>query len=228
MDFRGLSSMESLISFRLSEHFFTEGYEIFDSVLEDDYCEDLADGLRLAMLESCIKVNNDGIHINTQNGRELIDKFPNIWNLYCDVHTLMAREIPNLLMLNDLPVAVSVNWLRQHSGHSFRNHFDRNEFTAILYLTDCRSMPLSIYPKIRTDPALGDPTWLYSSEMGAPTVVYPRTGRLVCFHARTSLHGVLLDSEETAANDRVSLQFAYDTRRQGFGEQLYYGRPKSE
>jgi len=219
--------MEDMIFFRLSPRFFAEGFEVFDNVLNDDYCAKLADRLRIAMAESCILVNKDGIHIDTKNGVGLIEKFPSIWELYHHVYTVMAREISNLIMLHDLPIAVSVNWLRQQSGHSFRNHFDRNEFTAVLYLTDCRGMPLSIYPKIRTDPVLGEPTWLYSSQTKDPVMVYPRPGRLVCFHGRTSLHGVFLKSGEVSASDRVSLQFAYDTRRRGFEEQPYYGRADS-
>jgi hypothetical protein len=38
------------------------------------------------------------------------------------------------------------------------------------------------------------------------------------------LHGVIVSPEVTSTTDRISLQFAFDTRRRSFEDQQYYGR----
>ncbi|MFN7212697.1 MAG: hypothetical protein ACK5XH_04835 [Lysobacteraceae bacterium] len=216
--------MGALKGFQLSEQFFDRGYEVFDDLLPADHCAALARKLRAAMEKDCITVDNDGVHIKTRNGQVLIAELPEIEQLYREVHAHMAAGIANLLVLDDLPVAISANYLRRDQGHSFRYHFDRNEYTAVLYLTDSPDLPLCIHPKIRTDPALGESAWQYEKDARVPVRVDPRPGRLVCFHARTSLHGVIVSPEVTSNTDRISLQFAFDTRRRSFDDQPYYGR----
>lgn len=216
--------MGALKGFQLSERFFDRGYEVFDDLLSPDHCATLARKLKTAMEQDCITVGNDGVHIKTRNGEVLIGELPEIEQLYREVHAHLAAGIAHLLMLDDLPVAISANYLRRDQGHSFRYHFDRNEYTAVLYLTDSPDLPLCIHPKIRTDPALGESVWQYEKDAREPVRVDPRPGRLVCFHARTSLHGVIVSPEVTSTTDRISLQFAFDTRRRSFEDQAYYGR----
>ncbi len=216
--------MGALKSFQLSELFFDRGYEIFDDLLPAGHCATLAQKLKAAMEQDCITVDNDGVHIKTRNGEVLIAELPEIEQLYQQVYAHMAAGIDNLLVLDDLPVAISANYLHRDQGHSFRYHFDRNEYTAVLYLTDSPDLPLCIHPKIRTDPALGESVWQYEKDARAPVRVDPSPGRLVCFHARTSLHGVISSPEVTSTTDRISLQFAFDTRRRTFEDQQYYGR----
>ncbi|WP_397607467.1 hypothetical protein [Silanimonas sp.] len=216
--------MGALKSFQLSELFFDRGYEVFDDVLPAGDCATLAQKLKAAMEHDCIPVDNDGVHIKTRNGEALIAELPEIEQLYQQVYAQMAAGIANLLVLDDLPVAISANYLRRDQGHSFRYHFDRNEYTAVLYLTDSPDLPLCIHPKIRTDPALGESVWQYERDARVPVRVDPSPGRLVCFHARTSLHGVISSPEVPSTTDRISLQFAFDTRRRSFEDQQYYGR----
>lgn len=216
--------MAEFKDFHLSEAFFDRGYEVFDSLLSADYCAELAGKLKAAMDRECIVVDNDGVHIKTRNGSTLVSELPEIEKIYLEIHAHMAGQIANLLVLEDLPVAISANFLRQEQGHSFRYHFDRNEYTAVLYLTDSPDLPLCIHPKIRTDPAVGESLWLYEKESRTPVRVDPSPGRLVCFHARTSLHGVISSPDVTSTTDRISLQFAFDTRRRSFEDQQYYGR----
>lgn len=216
--------MDALRGFQLSERFFDRGYEVFDDLLSPAYCASLAQELRAAMEQDCILVDNDGVNIKTRNGEVLISGLPEIEQLYREVHLHMAASIAQLLMLVDLPVAISANYLCRDQGHSFRYHFDRHEYTAILYLTDSPDLPLCIHPKIRTDPALGESVWYYAKNARDPVQVDPRPGRLVCFQARTSLHGVISRPDVRSTTDRISLQFAFDTRRRSFEDQAYYGR----
>lgn len=216
--------MDALKGFQLSEQFFDRGYEVFDGLLSPVHCATLAQQLRTALEQDGILVDNDGVHIKTRNGEVLIAGLPEIEQLYRQVHAHMAARIAHLLMLDDLPVAISANYLRRDQGHSFRYHFDRNEYTAVLYLTDSPDLPLCIHPKIRTDPALGESVWHYAKDARDPVQVDPRPGRLVCFHARTSLHGVISRPGVPSTTERISLQFAFDTRRRSFEDQPYYGR----
>jgi hypothetical protein len=216
--------MGAIKNFQLSELFFDRGYEVFDDLLSADHCAELAGKLKAAMERECIVVDNDGVNIKTRNGSTLVRELPEIEKIYLKIHATMAAHIADLLVLDDLPVAISANLLRQELGHSFRYHFDRNEYTAVLYLTDSPELPLCIHPKIRTDPAVGDSLWLYEKESRAPIRVDPSPGRLVCFHARTSLHGVISSPDVPSTTDRISLQFAFDTRRRSFKDQQYYGR----
>jgi hypothetical protein len=216
--------MGALKDFQLSELFFDRGYEVFDDVLPAGDCATLAMKLKAAMEKDCIVVDNDGVRIKTRNGEVLIAELPEIEQLYQQVYAQMAAGIANLLVLDDLPVAISANYLRRDQGHAFRYHFDRNEYTAVLYLTDSPDLPLCIHPKIRTDPALGESVWHYERDARVPVRVDPSPGRLVCFHARTSLHGVISRPDATSTTDRISLQFAFDTRRRSFEDQQYYGR----
>jgi hypothetical protein len=216
--------MEQIKVFKLTRSFMEMGFEIFDGVLGTDYCSELAKKLREAINKDCLLVDNDGVHIRTKNGSDLIGELPEVKALHDAIHACMARSITNLLTLDDLPVAISANLLRQEQGHSFRYHFDRNEYTAVLYLTENEELPLCLYPKIRTDPLENEAIWLYQRESQTPVSVIPVPGRLVCFHARTCLHGVISRADAKSTGDRISLQFAYDTRVRQFEDQQYYGR----
>lgn len=220
--------MERLKDFKLSARFFDEGYEVFDDLLSSESCRALATKLQAVMGSACILVNKDGIHIQTKNGSELIQDVPETLAIHDQIHASMAASIPSLMKLTDLPVAVSANLLKRDQGHSFRYHFDRNEYTAVLYLSANRGLPLCIHPKIRTDPEDGESTWLYDQLSRTPARIEPEPGRLVCFHARTSLHGVISDPNAASDTDRISLQLAFDTRRRSFEDQHYYGRTQSE
>lgn len=216
--------MEHLQGFNLSDFFERNGFEVFDGILDRSYCSELAHKLRVSMVNACITVDNDGVHINTKNGASLISELPGIKLIHDFIYSRMASSIEKLLVIDDLPVAISANLLRHEDGHAFRYHFDRNEYTAVLYLTENQGFPFRLYPNIRTDPLLGDSTWLYQQDATAPINIAPIPGRLVVFRGRTCLHGVIRNPIDAPANERISLQFAYDTRFLGFETQTYYGR----
>ena len=216
---------EALNRLCLGPGYVNAGYEVFDGVLSEPHCASLAEQVAAAMAQSCIEVDRDGIRIQTLNGQTLVAAIPELQLLHDNIHARLAESIAGLLMLDDLPVAISANLLRPGQGHAFRYHFDRNEHTAVLYLSDCADLPLCLHPNIRTDPMDGEATWHYRQDTRQPIRIDPRPGRLVCFHGRTTLHGVIPDSAPHSKCDRVSLQFAYDTRRRSFENQEYYGRP---
>lgn len=212
--------------FRLTESFERAGFEVFDDVLDGDYCTKLANELSASMARNCIGVNNDGVFINTKNGRNLISDLPQIKKIHDLIYFEILKFDKNLLVVEDLPVAISANLLRPEDGHMFRYHFDRNEYTAVLYLTENQDFPLQIYPNIRTDPVGGDSVWLYQQENVKPASITPRLGRLVVFRGRTCLHGIVGNTKGLPGEERISLQFAYDTRFVSFKAQSYYGRNK--
>lgn len=212
--------------FEITEIFDRAGFEVFDGVLDGDYCAKLANELSGSMARNCIGVNNDGVFINTKNGKHLISEFPQIKLFYDLIYSKILRFDKNLLVVEDLPVAISANLLRPEDGHVFRYHFDRNEYTAVLYLTENHDFPLQIYPNIRTDPVEGDSVWLYQQESVKPVSITPRQGRLVVFRGRTCLHGIVGNTKRLPGEERISLQFAYDTRFVSFKAQSYYGRIK--
>lgn len=216
--------MEHFKEFKLDEAFERKGFEVFDGILDERCCSELAQKLRASMDKACITVDNDGVHIQTKNGASLISELPEIKRIHDFIHSCMASSIENLRVIGDLPVAISANLLRAEDGHTFRYHFDRNEYTAVIYLTENQEFPLSLYPNIRTDPLVGDSTWLYEKDTIAPINIAPNPGRLVAFRGRTCLHGVINHSANSTATERLSLQFAYDTRFLEFESQAYYGR----
>jgi hypothetical protein len=216
--------MENFQGFKLSDSFGRNGFEVFDGILDGSYCSKLAHKLGSSMDRACITVDNDGVHINTKNGGCLVLELPEIKLIHDFIYSCMASSIEKLLVIDDLPVAISANLLKHEVGHTFRYHFDRNEYTAVLYLTENEEFPLRLYPNIRTDPLLGDSVWLYQQEAATPINIAPTPGRLVVFRGRTCLHGVIRDSTDLPATERISLQFAYDTRFLSFETQAYYGR----
>lgn len=219
------ANMERLNRISLGASYVEAGYEVFDGVLDEQYCEALAARVGAAMGRACIDVNRDGIRMQTLNGRELVAAVPELQAVHDAIYVRLAASIPGLLMLDDLPVAISANLLRIDQGHAFRMHFDRHEHTAVLYLTASADLPLCLHPHIRTDPVMGESVWHYSQDARPAIRVNPRPGRLLCFHGRTTLHGVIPDLDVPACGNRVSLQFGYDTRRRSFEGQQYYGRP---
>jgi len=216
--------MDHFQEFKLSCYFERNGFEVFDEILDVSYCAELANKLIVSMDKACITVDNDGVRINTKNGVSLISELPEIKLIHDFIYSRMAKSIENLLIIDDLPVAISANQLRHEDGHAFRYHFDRNEYSAVLYLTENKDFPLRLYPNIRTDPLVGLSIWLYSQEATAPINISPTPGRLVVFRGRTCLHGVSRNPTDSPETERISLQFAYDTRFIGFETQPYYGR----
>jgi hypothetical protein len=219
------------MDFNLSQQFTLNGLEVFDTILRENYASLLADEIASAMDIDSILVNHDGISMRTINGNDLITAAPDVKILYDNIFYCLKKSIPDLLMLDDLEVAISANLLRRNLGNAFRYHFDRHEYTVILYLTQNKVLPLSIYPRIRSDPRLTESIWHYSKDSMIPESIDPYPGRLLCFEGRTCLHGIvpldgMTDSDDESGG-RISLQFAFDTRFQNFEGQHYYGRKNS-
>lgn len=200
------------------------GLSISEGIIDPEYCRALREKISSLMSTHRKEIDEDGIKIITLNGKKLIDEIPEIEIVGDFVFKNLKAQVPRLKKLIDLEVGTSVNLMQERLGHKFRPHFDRNEYTVVIYLTNNPNFPIKIYPNIRTDPLLGNPTWLYEKNQLAAKVVYPKPGLAIVFKGRTCLHGVEYEGDLITGEDRVSIQFAFDTKKLSFREQKYYGR----
>ena len=103
-------------------------------------------------------------------------------------------------------------------GGEYRWHYDRNEFTAILYLNEVEGGVTEIYANHRivlpsrlgaTQAALDSVVGsrVIRAVVGHKTIVHPKTGRLVVMRGDRCLHSV---SPVTGTHERVNICMAYD------------------
>lgn len=98
-------------------------------------------------------VNSDNLirkqRFYTIFGKNLLDNIKIIKHLYFNKINLIVNGLYNnkFLPLNDLNVGASIN-ITPKSG-SLSYHYDRNEVTAILYLTDNEDGALELFPNHR-------------------------------------------------------------------------------
>ena len=212
--------------FELSSDFDEYSLNIFDNILDDSTCKKLSEKIISLMEISSIDINEDGINMLTLNGDFLISMIPEISLIHDLILQKLKLKVPKLMSLSDAKVGISTNLLISNSHHAFRPHFDRNEFTAVIYLSKNDDYPIKIFPNIRTDPRFSESTWLYDSKEKNPKIIFPTPGRMIIFKGRTTLHGVEYIGSEKSAAERVSIQFGFDTHFKTFENQKYYGNSR--
>jgi len=214
-------------NFQLSNDFDVNSLNIFDKILTASFCEDLSHKIASEMELSAIKVNEDGINMLTLNGEHLLNQIPEIQLIYDEIFSQLKCQIKGLMCLEDLKIGISSNLLRSTNQHNFRLHFDRHEYTVILYLTDNQDFPLKLFPNIRTDPCFTNLNWLYDVNKKKPEIILPFPGKMVIFKGRTTWHGVEFHGDKRTTQDRISLQFGFDSTFKTFGNVPYYGHKNS-
>jgi hypothetical protein len=207
----------------LSNEFGLLGLEIFENCMDRTLCTDVSKKI-LAIESFAKKVNTDGINMHTLNGEFLIEQIPEIKVIHDKFYDILKTQILNLMSLDDIAVGISTNILRAEEGHTFRLHFDRHEYTVVIYLSDNNNFPFRIFPNIRTDPRTEVSQWLYDQKEVNPITVTPKVGKAVVFKGRTCLHGVELVRGVIKEQHRISLQFGFDTKYKNFYDEKYYGR----
>jgi hypothetical protein len=209
--------------FELSSDFDVYSLNIFDNILDENSCKGLSEKIISLMEISSINVNDDGINMLTLNGDFLTSKIPEISLIHDQILQKLKLKVPKLMPLADTKVGISTNLLMSNRHHTFRPHFDRHEFTAVIYLSKNDDYPIKVFPNIRTDPRFTEGTWLYDSKEKNPNSIFPTPGRMIVFKGRTTLHGVEFIGGEKSSIERVSIQFGFDTNFKTFENQKYYG-----
>jgi len=209
--------------FDLSNNFDEYSLNIFDNILSENSCDELSKKIISLMEISSTHVNDDGINMLTLNGDFLISKIPEISSIHDQILQKLKLKVPQMMALDDKRVGISTNLLMSNKSHAFRPHFDRHEFTAVIYLSKNDDYPIKIYPNIRTDPRFTEGAWLYDANEKSPNSIIPIPGRMIVFKGRTTLHGVEFIGGNKSSTARVSIQFGFDTYFKKFDNQKYYG-----
>jgi hypothetical protein len=197
---------------------------IFQKILSSSDCIQLHKKISLLVNQQAIDVNKDGINILTMNGESLIKSLPEIKQIHDQLLSQLKIHFENLMALDDMQIGISCNVMSSDKGHSFRMHFDRHEYTAILYLSDNSNFPLKVFTNIRTDPIFEGGKWLYDHQGLKPKYIFPEIGKLIIFPGRTTLHGVEFIGMQHNFNQRISLQFGFDSEFKSFPGTDYYGK----
>lgn len=217
-----------------------DGYVLVEDYLPREEGETLLAAIRA--VPPRVQVDRRGVfgrlRFDTFNGAEAEAAVPALTGLYARVNDLVdtltgARFAP----LDDRRIGLSVNITPP--GGQFSFHYDRNEITAVLYLSSVEGGQMERLPRYR--PLLpgrraGWRKWaqrgldvaLWPEPMrrvlGRPVSIEPRPGRLLVMEAARGLHGVRpVQGNQT----RYSVQLAYDRPGVVFSEAStrdYYGR----
>ena len=175
-----------------------------------------------------IKVNDDGINIKTVNGNQLLTSSPSTEKLYRQVLAFLTKELGMIYELEDNKIGISANLL-ESCHDNFRLHFDRNQLTVVIYITESENFPLVLYPKMREDPRTypgNSHPPVKPKEQTTPVKVYPEPGLGVLFWGRRTLHGISFENpnKQPTIGARYSLQFAFDLTKTDYSGEQYYGK----
>lgn len=206
----------------LNGYFIIENIEKIASgvILNDIYLE-LKNAFKS---KNVINVNNDGINIFTLNGDDLLNESKLTEMLYQNVLGMLRTNFSSLIELQDKKIGISSNFM-DNDQQQFRFHFDRNQLTVVIYLSECVSLPLALYPLIREDPRTSANSQMRPIENIEPVKIYPTPGRAVVFWGRRTLHGVMLEKKiNSLLIERYSLQFGFDLSEFSYDNESYYGR----
>lgn len=128
-------------------------------------------------------------------------------------------------------IAYSSNLITK--GDSFRHHFDRHDFTAVIYLSDAPEFPLVMYPLVRPHGILKSLIkgnlmrymWFkYVTCFKKKHVIFPSVGKAVVFLGTENLHGVIPVQNTDNDSFRISVQFGFNFTDRIVSEE-YYGNP---
>jgi hypothetical protein len=175
-----------------------------------------------------IFVNKDDIKIFTINGMNLLYNIPEVLTLYNYSYDYIKKNYyENLEHINEVDIAISANVLSYEKTDKFRMHFDRNQVTCIIYLSDNPMMPLKLYPNVRPDPIINGKVEFELSK-NEPITIKPIKNKALIFNGNRTFHGVELQTidNEVVFNDlRYSLQFAFNLLKNiNYTKGDYYGR----
>jgi hypothetical protein len=174
-------------------------------------------------------VDNDGIKIFTINGFHLLKNIPEVLTLYNYTFKLIKNNYhSNLVHLNEIDIAISANILSYSKSDSFRLHFDRNQITCIIYLSNNSLMPLKLYSNVRLDPLIFGKKEFILLNFNS-ILVFPKKNSALIFNGNRSFHGIefLNNDNDNDINDdlRLSIQFAFNLSKAfNFINEGYYGR----
>lgn len=132
-----------------------------------------------------------------------------------------AERLTGATLVPVADIAVSLNVNIMPPGGSYRWHYDRNPYTALLYLDTIAGGELEVYPnhRLRISSTRGRvqrgidcvaSTPVVRHALGRRTVVAPRAGRLVVMRGDRCLHSV---APVRGPGARVCVVFAFDCRR---------------
>lgn len=154
------------------------------------------------------------------DGQVIAKHFPEVMKLLPGVQNMVEKfaAVP-LAPLKNSRVAININITPP--GGEYRWHYDRNAFTAILYLNEIEGGEVELFGNYRIllksnrfssiqkflDQILLSKffRWIFSSKH---TLIKPASGELLIMNANKCLHSV---REVRGTNDRVCIVFAFDT-----------------
>lgn len=171
-------------------------------------------------------VNEDGIKIFTINGLSLLVNIPEILELYKYTYKLIKEKYYcDLEHLTEADVAISANILSYNNSDKFRMHFDRNQITCIIYLTNNEDMPLKLYPNVRPDPLIYGKVEFDLSKFQS-VYIYPNINKALIFKGNRSFHGIeCIENKKSECDQRISMQFAFNiSKNLDLPKDKYYGR----
>ena len=200
-----------------------DGYYLEDGFLSESECRDLLD--KIAAYRSAFevpKIYRDSperpLNYSVIDGLQIKRHLPEIHLQLERIKSFTGGLTGEALVpLNNEKVACNINITGP--GGSYRWHYDRNRYTALIYLNEVEGGQTEMYPHYRlklgrsrgsrlqraADAALRSRQ--VRSVFGDHKVIDPETGRLLVMKGDTCLHSV---RPVTSEHDRINIVLSYD------------------
>jgi hypothetical protein len=200
-----------------------DGFVIEDGFLSESECEGLlaaVDNYRkdFAVPEIYRNVKGRPLKYSVIDGEAICRYLPAIHELIAKVLTVVRKTSgEDVVPLEDGRVACNVNITGR--GGSYRWHYDRNRFTALLYLNEVTGGETEMYPNYRINVGSSRTSrtqklfdaCLRSSLIrrlfGRKRIVEPKAGRLLIMKGDSCLHSVRPVESDV---DRINIILSYD------------------
>jgi 2OG-Fe(II) oxygenase superfamily len=200
-----------------------DGYCVIDDFLPKDRCKAFLEmiahyrsSFELPMIYR--NVRGRPLKYSVIDGDQIRQRIPQIHELLATVSAVIS-DLSNerLVPLEDARVACNVNITG--IGGTYRWHYDRNRFTALLYLNEVEGGETEMYPNYRL--TLGDSrssrlqhladSFLHAKPIrkifGKHIEISPKAGRLLIMKGDICLHSV---RPVRSTHDRINVVLSYD------------------
>lgn len=224
------------------KHFFKEnGYLIFENFIKKKEISELKEKITTTFnSKNTIKVCLKKSKFETINGSIIDENIPELTIFYDHtIYKIVNSLKDNLSTLTDRRIGLSINKTSQ--GHNFQAHFDRNQITAVMYISEnFQGGSMLMHPRVRillkgyeknlfkkTTQRIIDKiikTSIYLKLFSKSIEVIPKEGTLLIFEGNKTLHEV----KPVLTGERITIQLAYDEPNKIYQSDDYYGAVKNE
>jgi hypothetical protein len=200
-----------------------EGFYVTDDFLSSETCVEFLSDIdryrnNFPIAEIYRPVRGRPLKYSVIDGLQIQEHLPRIYELLETIRVQISKlSNENVAPLEDPRVACNINITEK--GGTYRWHYDRNRFTALLYLNEVEGGETEMYPNYRI--TLGKSpssrgqqiadrllrTRIVRGTLGRHEVVAPQPGRLLIIRGDSCLHSV---RPVLSVQDRINVVLSYD------------------